>query len=42
MDREFTLQQLRAYMGERGYRMYVAYAGGVFDHPCCKRVGSLR
>ena len=79
MEQEFTVQQLRAYSGERGYRKYIAYQGVVYDvtvcpkwrrglhenlhwpgqdltaelteaphtasvldHPCCKRVGSLR
>jgi predicted heme/steroid binding protein len=37
MEREFTEQQLRAYVGERGYRMYVAYDGVVYDVTDCPK-----
>ena len=34
---EFTEQQLRAYTGERGYPMYIAYAGVVYDVTRCPK-----
>lgn len=37
MEREFTVQQLRSYIGERGYRMYVAYQGVVYDVTDCPK-----
>ena len=36
-EREFTEQQLRYYTGERGYRMYIAYAGIVYDVTDCPK-----
>lgn len=36
-DREFTEQQLRRYTGERGYPMYIAYAGIVYDVTHCPK-----
>ncbi|CAN5799269.1 hypothetical protein BH10CHL1_BH10CHL1_42340 [soil metagenome] len=36
-EREFTEQQLRYYTGERGYRMYIAYAGVVYDVTDCPK-----
>ena len=43
-EREFTEQQLRYYTGERGYRMYIAYAGVVYDVTDCPkwRRGSMK
>ncbi len=35
--RVFTEQQLRAYTGERGYRIYVAHQGVVFDVTDCPK-----
>lgn len=34
---EFTTQQLAYYIGERGYPMYVAYAGVVYDVTRCPK-----
>lgn len=34
---EFTTQQLAYYTGERGYPMYVAYAGIVYDVTRCPK-----
>jgi predicted heme/steroid binding protein len=36
-DRAFTEQQLRRYTGERGYPMYIAYAGVVYDVTHCPK-----
>lgn len=36
-DRTFTEQQLRRYTGERGYPMYIAYAGIVYDVTHCPK-----
>lgn len=36
-ETEFTEQQLRLYTGERGYPMYVAYAGVVYDVTRCPK-----
>ena len=36
-EREFTEQQLRYYIGERGYPMYIAYAGVVYDVTDCPK-----
>lgn len=36
-EKVFTLQELRQYIGERGYRMYVAYAGVVYDVTNCPK-----
>ena len=36
-EREFTERQLRSYIGERGYRMYVAYQGVVYDVTDCPK-----
>ena len=33
----FTEQQLRRYTGERGYRMYIAYQGVVYDVTDCPK-----
>ena len=34
---QFTEQQLRAYTGERGKRMYIAYQGVVYDVTDCPK-----
>jgi predicted heme/steroid binding protein len=34
---EFTESQLRAYSGERGYRMYVGFRGVVYDVTDCPK-----
>lgn len=36
-ERVFTEQQLRLFIGERGYPMYVAYAGIVYDVSRCPK-----
>lgn len=36
-DREFTEQQLRNYIGERGKPMYIAYEGVVYDVTDCPK-----
>ena len=36
-DKVFTEQQLRNYIGERGYPMYIAYAGIVYDVTDCPK-----
>ena len=36
-ERVFTEQQLRSYIGERGYPMYIAYAGVVYDVTACPK-----
>ena len=36
-ERVFTEPQLRLYIGERGYPMYVAYAGVVYDVTRCPK-----
>ncbi len=36
-ERTFTELQLRSYIGERGYPMYVAYAGIVYDVTHCPK-----
>jgi predicted heme/steroid binding protein len=36
-ERIFTEHQLRSYTGERGYPMYVAYAGVVYDVTGCPK-----
>lgn len=33
----FSEQQLRAYTGERGRRIYIAYAGAVYDVTDCPK-----
>lgn len=33
----FTIQQLRKYTGERGYPMYVAFEGIVYDVTTCPK-----
>ena len=37
VEKVFTIQELRQYIGERGYRMYVAYAGVVYDVTNCPK-----
>ncbi len=37
VETEFTEQQLRRYTGERGTRMYIAYAGRVYDVTDCPK-----
>ena len=37
MEQEFTERQLRNYNGERGYRMYIAHAGVVYDVTDCPK-----
>jgi predicted heme/steroid binding protein len=36
-EREFSEQELRAYLGERGKPMYVAHAGVVYDVTRCPK-----
>ena len=36
-EREFSERELRAYIGERGMPMYVAYAGVVYDVTRCPK-----
>ncbi|MEM7128885.1 MAG: cytochrome b5 domain-containing protein [Chloroflexota bacterium] len=36
-EKTFTEQQLRNYIGERGYPMYVAYEGIVYDVTDCPK-----
>ena len=42
VEPELSEQQLRRYTGERGYRMYVAYAGVVYDLREIKEIGRRR
>ena len=37
VEREFRERELRAYTGERGMPMYVAYAGVVYDVTRCPK-----
>jgi predicted heme/steroid binding protein len=37
VEQEFTERQLRNYNGERGYRMYIAHAGVVYDVTDCPK-----
>ena len=36
-EQQFTEQQLRAYTGERGKRMYIAFQGVVYDVTDCPK-----
>lgn len=37
VEKVFTLLELRQYIGERGYPIYIAYAGVVYDVTNCPK-----